>query len=85
MRWVSRCLVYIVGLLLFIGVVMLASTSSVRGSATFNDPEYFLKRQLIWLCLAVVAMVVISRCDYHWWRNRSVALLLGVVTVAAIR
>ncbi len=84
MRWVSRSLIYIVVILLIIGIIMLASTSSVRGSARFGDPEYFLKRQTVWLVVSLVAMAVMSRCDYHWWRKRPIAIAMGVLSVAAL-
>lgn len=56
---------------------MLASTSSVRAEASYNDPQYFIKRQLIWLVIAVVAGVIAARFDYHWWRRPLPVLLLA--------
>jgi len=84
MRWVSRSLVYIVIILLIIGVIMLASTSSVRGTARFGDSEYFLKRQTIWLAISLVGMCVFARCDYHWWRRRQIAIPIGVLSIIAL-
>lgn len=48
---------------------MLFSTSSVKGEANFGDPRHFLKRQLVWLAVAVCAAGIVARFDYHWWKK----------------
>ncbi len=62
-------LVGIVLLLLALGIVMLASASSVKGVDAHNDPSYFLKRQMAWLAVALVAGLVTASVDYHKWRE----------------
>lgn len=69
MRRTSSTLIAVVVLLLGLGVVMLASTSNVKASASFDDPYYFLKRQAAWLVVALAVGVVIARTDYHIWRR----------------
>jgi len=76
MRKTSRTLVAIVLALLSLGIVMLASTSSIKGATTFNDPYYFLKRQLIWVSLSLVAAMILFRFDYHWWQKLSIPLMI---------
>ena len=83
-RRLSSTLVVFVLLLLALGVVMLASTSSVRGSARFDDPQYFLKRQLVWLCVAVLAGIGLFHFDYHWWRKLAVPMALASVVLLAL-
>jgi cell division protein FtsW len=75
MRRTASTLIACVVLLLGIGVVMLASTSSVRAAAAFDDPYYFLKRQLIWLAVAVAAGAGAARIDYHVWRRVAIPLV----------
>ncbi|MCK5851231.1 MAG: putative lipid II flippase FtsW [Kiritimatiellae bacterium] len=90
MRRTSRLLIASVLVLLSLGIVMLASTSNVRGVASFNDPYYFLKRQLVWLMISFVVGAGIVRFDYHWWHKLSVPLtaasllLLGLVFVSGV-
>lgn len=79
MRKISSALIVIVVLLLSIGVVMLASTSSVRGTVAFDDPYHFLKRQLAWLVVAIGAGLGASKFDYHWWQK--IALPLAVLSL----
>jgi cell division protein FtsW len=69
MRRTSSTLIAVVVLLLGLGIVMLASTSHVKASASFDDPYYFLKRQLAWLAVAIAGGVAVARVDYHAWRR----------------
>ena len=84
MRRASSALVGIILVLLSLGIVMLASTSSVRAAAAFNDPQYFLWRQLAWLFIGVLVAVAVARFDYHWWRKRIVVIPLLVVSLALL-
>jgi len=79
MRKTSSTMVAIVLALISLGIVMIASTSAVKGTTSFGDPHYFLKRQLVWLFISIVAAVVFSRFDYHWWKKAVIPL--AVVTV----
>jgi cell division protein FtsW len=55
--------------LLGMGVIMVYSSSAVSAYVNFNDSFYFLKRQLIWASLGIVAMLLTMNVDYHVWRN----------------
>jgi len=70
----ASALILAVVLLLALGIVVLASTSSVRGAASFDDPGYFLKRQAVWVAIALLAGVLLSRFDYHLWQRFAVPL-----------
>lgn len=85
---IQSILVAIVLALLALGIVMLASTSSVKGDSTHNDPQYYLNRQMVWLGVALIAGLISAFViDYHWWRKVAIPLslfsivLLGLVFV----
>lgn len=61
--------------LLGMGVIMVYSSSAVSAYVNFNDSYYFLKRQLIWASLGIVAMLFAMNIDYHVWRNISKPIL----------
>jgi len=84
MRKTSSTMAVIVLALLSIGIVMLASTSTVKGAASFGDPHYFLKRQLIWLFISLVAAVVFVRFDYHWWQKAAIPLAAFAVMLLVL-
>ncbi|MFW6151772.1 MAG: FtsW/RodA/SpoVE family cell cycle protein, partial [Verrucomicrobiota bacterium] len=69
MQRTATVLVAIVLVLLALGIVMLASTSSVKGAADYGDAQYYLWRQLTWLFLSAILGVIVVRFDYHWWQK----------------
>jgi cell division protein FtsW len=59
-------LIMSVAILVVIGCVMLFSTSAFAQDSHGN-PNFFIKRQFIWLGVGCVACVVASLVDYHLW------------------
>lgn len=51
--------------LLAIGVVMVYSSSAVKAHLEFDDPYYFLKRQLGWSALGIGTLVIAMNFDYE--------------------
>lgn len=59
-------------------MVMSASSESARNAAyTGGDAYYFIKRQLIWAALSVVAMFFFSKFDYHKLVEWSGIMIIG--------
>jgi cell division protein FtsW len=73
----ASILVGVVLVLATFGIVMLASTSSVYGASQLGDPLYFVKRQLIYLMIALIAGLAVSRVDYRLWRTWAIPLGIG--------
>lgn len=69
----------IIGLIGF-GSVMVYSASTIEATVRFKDPEFYLKRQLVFAGLALVVMWVVSHIDYHRLRKLTYPIL-GTVTV----
>jgi len=65
-----------VGLLCLLGLMMVLSASSVEALHSYGGAWLFFKRQVVWVALGLVALVVTARADYHRWR---VLALPGVV------
>ncbi len=75
----------IVAALVGVGLVMLASASGVRAETLYSDPYFFIKRQIIWLGIALCAGFVIVRIDYHLYYKLAIPLaLLAVVLLALV-
>lgn len=47
------------------GLLILYSASAYNGRVRFSDSGYYLKKQLFAAVLGIVAMIIISRTDYH--------------------
>ncbi len=64
---------------------MLASTSGIKAQAIYGDPQYFVKRQIVWSILALLAGVLAARMDYHHWRFLAVPIFaLAVILLALV-
>lgn len=78
MRRVDTLLRFVTALLVLIGLVILYSTSSARSV----DPNFYLKRQLLWLfALGLPVCIFTSMLDYHFWRRYSWPLLGAAVVL----
>jgi cell division protein FtsW len=62
------------GLVAF-GLVMVYSASSARALLSSDAPSYYLKRQAIYALMGLVALVVLSRLDFHRLRHVTDGLL----------
>lgn len=58
-------LLILVLLLVVFGLVILSSTSAYNGRVKFNDPAYYLKKQLFATTLGLMVMYLVSQMDYH--------------------
>jgi cell division protein FtsW len=69
---------------------MLLSASCTRALSATNDPQYYLKRQLLWLSLGSVSAAICAALPYRIWRKVAVPVavlalvLLGLVLVPGI-
>jgi cell division protein FtsW len=81
---VDRPLLIIVILLLVGSVVMVYSASSAIAMEQYHDAGYFLKRQLLWLGLGVLAMVTTARMNVWGWQRLAIPLLVVSVLLLAL-
>jgi cell division protein FtsW len=68
-------LVVLVGVLVVIGLVMVLSASSVQSQREFGSTWSYFVRQCMWTAIGLVALRIVSRIDYRFWR-RLIPLLL---------
>ncbi|MEK3721849.1 stage V sporulation protein E [Paenibacillus sp. FSL H8-0034] len=72
-------------ILLTIGVVMVYSASAVLAFHEFGDWYYYLKRQLLFAVLGVVAMLFTMNVDYGLWKKHArLILIICFVMLAAV-
>jgi cell division protein FtsW len=79
-------LLWIVMIILVIGILMLASASSVLSYQRFNNNYYYLLRQLIFGAVpGLILMYFFSRMDYHVWQKLAPILVLaGIGMLVAV-
>src|SRR5580704_8673408 len=82
---VDRWLFTVTMLLVFVGLVMVFSASTVMARERFGSAYAFLSKQLIWAAVGLVAMVVAMRVDYRRYKNPAIVFsLLGITTLLLI-
>ena len=69
-----RALMLVTFLLVVYGLVMAYSASSAQAYFEHGSSFYFFGRQVVWVCLGVGTMYVLSRVDYAWFRKAAVPL-----------
>ncbi len=77
----DRMLLFAVLMLLVVGVVMVYSSSSVVALTTYDDPAYFMKRQLTWALLGLVLMAVTMRIDHLKLSDQRVVIALLLISL----
>jgi len=77
-------LLFIVLFLVAFGLVMIYSTSSYTAELKTGSAIYYLKRQGIFAALGIVAMFIVSRIDYHWWKKWSLFFMYAIIGLLII-
>ena len=83
-RGASRVILFLlipVALLVVIGLGALLSASSVVGLREAGDGLFYFKRQIAWLVVGVVAMVVAAFVPLPWWKKLALPLFLGTLVL----
>ena len=59
----------IVYILVFIGILMIFSASSVQAQILNNSSTHFLKKQCIYVFLGTIALIIVSNIDYRIYKK----------------
>lgn len=77
MRKTVSFLMIAVMILVTLGVIMLASTSGLKGmESAAHDPFLYIKKQLVWIVLSTLAAAVAMRIPYKVWRSLAIPIAL---------
>lgn len=82
----DHTLLFVALTLALIGVVMVFSASAIVAGNRFQDPQFFLKRQIAWLGFGFLLMHLTSRIDYTLWKKLAIPILgcLAVLLVMVL-
>ncbi|HXQ19063.1 MAG TPA: putative lipid II flippase FtsW [Acidimicrobiales bacterium] len=80
----SSLLLALIGVLCVFGVVMVGSASEVVSIATYGTPWAILVREVMWMTIGLVVLVVTCRVDYRRWRRLSTPLLIGSLALLLV-
>jgi cell division protein FtsW len=77
-------LVIAVAALLIVGLMMVYSATFALGYQLHGQPTYFFIRQLLWMGLGLLAMIVTARIEYHTWRRWSIPVMAGALLLLGL-
>src|SRR5579862_6367932 len=77
----DRVLFITIVVMMFFGVVMLYSASSVMAQLKFGSSWHFFYRQLAWMAVAIVAMMLLKRTHYRKLHSPTVAFAAIGITM----
>jgi cell division protein FtsW len=74
----------IVFILSVIGIVMVLSSSVAVGDRYFNDPYWFIRRQIVWWVISFIAFIILSKINYRFYSKISVFFILISIGLLAL-
>lgn len=72
----DRPFLYCLFFLMVFGVIVMYSSSTIMAMKQFSDPEYYLKKQIIWTLIALVSFFIFLNIPYKIYNEYA---LYGVV------
>lgn len=72
-------LLVIVCALVGLGVVMIYSASGIEADWDIGNSFYYLNRQLIYVAIGIVLLVIGLKLDYRWYQRLAYPILIGTI------
>lgn len=69
-------LVITVAALLIVGLMMIYSSTFALGYQLYRQPTYHFIRQLLWMGIGTLALIIFAHIEYHTWRRYSVPIMV---------
>ncbi len=79
----SEPIIAIMIVLLVFGTINVASASFALGTQDYNNPHFFLLRQLVWVAVSIGVFLVCRKIPYYKWRPIIFVLFL-IVSIALV-
>lgn len=73
---IDKCLLIPIIILSLIGLLMVYSASNVVAKASYNDSFYYFKRQLLFMCVGYILMIIIYRLNIDGLKKGSIFFFL---------
>lgn len=81
---IDYLLIITVAALTIVGLMMIYSTTFYLGYQLHDQPTYFFLRQLLWVGLGIIALVIMARIEYHTWLNFSIPMMAATLLVLGL-
>ena len=77
----DRTLLAVILMLIAVSVVMVYSSSSVVALTTYDDPAFFMKRQLLWSAVGLMLMAATMRIDHRLLSDQRIMLAIVLISL----
>jgi len=72
-------------ILVTVGTAMIYSSSSIIALEKFKDGQYFLKKQIFFVVLGLISMVLLTKIDYTTWKKAAYpGIILSLIMLALL-
>jgi cell division protein FtsW len=71
-------------ILSIVGIVMVASSSIAVGETYFNDPYWFIRRQIVWWVISFIVFILFSKVNYRFYSKISIFIILITIGLLAL-
>ncbi len=62
---------------LTLGLFSVFNASSVKGEITYNDPFFYMKKQLMWFCAGLIAFFIAYMVHHAFWKKLSLLIIIA--------
>jgi cell division protein FtsW len=76
---IDTMLLVVAGALVAFGLMMVYSTTFDWSYREYGSPSIIFMKQVQWLGVGVLGMLIAARMPYHWWRRLSVIGMAGTL------
>lgn len=77
----SKKIVYLTVILLIAGLFFISDISLLEAKSTVGDPYYFLKKQLVWVAISIVALIFFAKIRLDRLKNLSFLFYFGSIVL----
>ena len=81
---IDSWLLMVVLALLCIGLVMVYSASAFMAARAYGDASYIFQKQLLFVIMGVIVMLITMRIDYRQWRRYSIVGMVIILPLLVI-
>ena len=82
---VDYLIIFSVITLLFIGIIMILSASSIRSYSLYGDSYYLFKRQFVFVLIGIISMIIFMKIDYHVFEKYArLFLLISIILLIIV-
>jgi cell division protein FtsW len=64
--------------------MMVFSATFALGYQLHGQPTYFFIRQLLWMGIGLMALIIVARIEYHTWRRWSIPIMAGALLLLGL-